>query len=200
MKSASNQSSSIRFGRFELILQSDELRCAGAAVKLQPQPYKVLRLLVENAGQLVTRKDLQDEIWGAATFVDFDKSLNLCIAQVREVLGDNAQFPLYIETLPRRGYRFIADIESKDDEQPDTDNQTDTSDSPPQNPIKASGRSALFKISLIALLLLVAASFIYIRFIRNPPGPSVSDEKSILLVLPLENLTNDPAQDYFSDG
>src|ERR1051325_1944284 len=101
----------IRFGPFELKLKSEELCRDGVAVKLPPQPSKVLVLLATKAGQLVTREELQQQIWGQDTFVDFDKGLNFCIKQIREALGDNAQAPLYIETLPRRGYRFIAPVE-----------------------------------------------------------------------------------------
>lgn len=98
---------SIRFGHFELKLRSEELIRDGTAVKLSPQPFKVLAMLAQNAGQLVTREELRQRIWGDDTFVDFDKGLNFCIKQIREALGDQAQSPQFVETLPRRGYRFI---------------------------------------------------------------------------------------------
>ncbi len=112
MQSNGHKDRSIRFGPFELKLKSGELCRDGATVKLPPQPFKVLSLLAENAGQLVTREEIQQQVWGSDTFVDFDKGLNFCIKQIREALGDNAQSPLYIETLPRRGYRFIAPVEN----------------------------------------------------------------------------------------
>ncbi|HSS18567.1 MAG TPA: winged helix-turn-helix domain-containing protein [Pyrinomonadaceae bacterium] len=101
---------SIRFGQFELKLRSEELVRDGIAVKLSPQPFRVLAMLAENAGQLVTREDLRKRIWGDDTFVDFDKGLNFCINQIREALGDQAQSPQFVETLPRRGYRFISAV------------------------------------------------------------------------------------------
>jgi DNA-binding winged helix-turn-helix (wHTH) protein len=104
---------SIRFGQFELKLRSEELLCDGAAVKLSPQPFKVLAMLAQNAGQLVTREELRQRIWGDDTFVDFDKGLNFCIKQIREALGDQAQAPQYVETLPRRGYRFIPVVDTE---------------------------------------------------------------------------------------
>src|ERR1041385_2336239 len=111
MKPKSNGDQLIRFGPFELKLGSEELYRDGVAVKLPPQPFKVLALLATNAGQLVTREELQQQIWGEDTFVDFDKGLNFCIKQIREALGDDPRAPQYIETLPRRGYRFIAPVE-----------------------------------------------------------------------------------------
>jgi DNA-binding winged helix-turn-helix (wHTH) protein/Tol biopolymer transport system component len=95
------------FGPFELDLRSGELKKAGAPLRLQPQPFKVLALLTSRAGELVTREEIQAEVWPAGTFVDFEQSLNFCIRQIRSVLGDSALTPHYIETLPRRGYRWI---------------------------------------------------------------------------------------------
>src|ERR1044071_3928415 len=105
------EQSSIRFGEFELELRSGELRKDGSPVKLQPQPLKVLALVVANAGRLGTREEIQRAVWDGETFVDFEHGLNFCIKQIRAALGDNAQAPRYIETLPRRGYRFIAPVE-----------------------------------------------------------------------------------------
>jgi len=97
----------LHFGPFELDLRSGELRRGGALLKLQPQPFKVLALLAGHPGELVTREEIQHEVWPAGTFVDFEQSLNFCIRQIRAVLGDSALTPRYIETLPRRGYRWI---------------------------------------------------------------------------------------------
>jgi eukaryotic-like serine/threonine-protein kinase len=102
----------LRFGMFELDLRTGELRKGGLLVKLQQQPFKVLSLLAGQAGELVTRDDLRREVWGGDTYVDFDQGLNFCIKQIRSALGDQADAPRYIETLPRRGYRFIAPIEA----------------------------------------------------------------------------------------
>ncbi len=100
----------IRFGAFEIDLRSAELRKGGAKVRLQRQPFKMLELLAGQAGILVTRDELRAELWGQDTFVDFDQGLNFCIRQIRTALGDDAQTPRFVETLPRRGYRFIAPI------------------------------------------------------------------------------------------
>jgi DNA-binding winged helix-turn-helix (wHTH) protein len=97
----------LRFGPFELDVRSGELRRNGTTVRLQPQPFKVLFLLACRAGEVVTREEVQAEVWPAGTFVDFEQSLNFCIRQIRAALGDNANAPRYLETLPRRGYRWI---------------------------------------------------------------------------------------------
>jgi DNA-binding winged helix-turn-helix (wHTH) protein len=101
----------LRFGVFELDSSSGELRKAGVLVKLRQQPAKVLGYLAARPGQLVTREELQTQVWGGDTFVDFDQGLNYCIKEIRAALADSAETPLYVETLPRRGYRFIAPVE-----------------------------------------------------------------------------------------
>ena len=104
----------LRFGAFELHLTSGELRRHGDLVKLPPQPFKVLEALVQRGGEVVTREEIRQQVWRGDTFVDFDQGLNFCIRQIREALGDNADSPQYIETLPRRGYRFVAPVGSGD--------------------------------------------------------------------------------------
>jgi TolB-like protein/Flp pilus assembly protein TadD len=130
----------LRFEVFELDLKSQELRRSGLPVKLQPQPFKVLALLASRPNQVVTRDEIQQQIWDKDTFVDFQQGLNFCIKKIRTALADDSDKPRYIETLPRRGYRFIAPVEET--------------------------------------------------------GP----RKVMLAVLPLENLSADPEQEYFSDG
>lgn len=100
-----------RFGVFELDLRVGELRKNGVKLRLQGQPFQVLALLLERAGDVVTREELRQKLWPSDTFVDFDHSLNTAINKVREVLGDSATSPRYVETLARRGYRFIAPIQ-----------------------------------------------------------------------------------------
>lgn len=100
-----------RFGNFELNAQSGELRRNGAKLRLQDQPFLVLRKLLESAGTVVAREDLHAALWPADTFVDFDTSLNTAIKRLREVLGDSADTPVFIETVPRRGYRFLAPVQ-----------------------------------------------------------------------------------------
>ena len=100
-----------RFGLFEFDAVSGVLTREGAPVRLQPQPARVLAILVASAGEVVTRDALRQEVWNDGTFVDFERGLNFCIAQIRSALGDSADSPRFIETLPRRGYRFIAPVE-----------------------------------------------------------------------------------------
>jgi cholera toxin transcriptional activator len=101
----------LRFGVFEVDLAAGELRRNGARVRLQEQPFQVLSALLENAGRVVTRDELRAEIWPADTFVDFDHSLNTAVNKIRESLGDSASSPRFVETLARRGYRFIAPVD-----------------------------------------------------------------------------------------
>src|SRR5258708_24225192 len=103
-----------RFGAFEVDLRSGELYKHGIRLKLQDQPFQVLVLLLEHPGDVVTRDELRHKLWPADTFVDFDTGLNSAIKKLRDVLSDSAEQPRYIETLPRRGYRFIAQVENGD--------------------------------------------------------------------------------------
>lgn len=209
----------IRFGPFELKPNSGELCRGEEVVKLPPQPFKVLALLVENAGQLVSREAIQQQVWGQDTFVDFDKGLNFCIKQIREALGDNAQSPQYIETLPRRGYRFIAPVErlapaianapslpERAEVQPQEDSAIDdpVETKVAAAPIKATGtrnplRLFQWRTLMIAFLVLLplTAYFLWQRFTARAHPPA---GKVMLAVLPFENLNGDASQDYFSDG
>lgn len=101
----------LRFGTFELDEDNGQLRRDGTPVKLAPQPFRLLLLLASRPGELVTRDEIRQQIWGGDTFVDFDQGMNFCVKQVRAVLRDDADRPLYVETVPRRGYRFIAPVQ-----------------------------------------------------------------------------------------
>ena len=105
---ASQTLETFRFGEFDLDVDAGELRRNNRRLKLQPQPFKLLLLLVRRAGSLVSREEIRAELWPEGTFVDFDQSVNFSIKQIRDVLGDSAERPLYIETVPKRGHRFIA--------------------------------------------------------------------------------------------
>jgi DNA-binding winged helix-turn-helix (wHTH) protein len=107
-----NNARMMRFGVFELDRSAGELRKNGVKLRLQGQPFQVLVLLLDHAGKVVTREDIQRQLWASDTFVDFDHSLNTAINKVREALGDSASSPRYVETLARRGYRFIAPVQS----------------------------------------------------------------------------------------
>src|ERR1700751_4852315 len=104
----------LRFGVFELDLRAGELRKHGLRVRLQEQPFQVLAALLEHPGEVVTREELQKKLWPADTFVDFDHGLNKTINKIREALNDSAESPRFVETVARRGYRFLADVKDAD--------------------------------------------------------------------------------------
>jgi TolB-like protein len=110
MQNLSSGAQNVRFGTFELDLRAGELRKEGGKVKLQDQPLQILALLLEHPGQVVTREELRSRLWPSDTFVDFDHSLNKAINKLREALGDSAEHPQFVETLPRRGYRFLGSV------------------------------------------------------------------------------------------
>jgi DNA-binding winged helix-turn-helix (wHTH) protein len=116
---ASPAPAKIRFGTFELDVTSGELRKSGILLELQPQPFRVLLLLIEKAGQVVTREEIQRCLWTDSTFVDFEHGINFSINQIRGALADNAERPRYIETLPKRGYRFIGTVARENGEPAD---------------------------------------------------------------------------------
>src|SRR5579871_6344009 len=105
-----NGARSIQFGTFEVDLRAGELRRNGSRVKLQEQPFQVLTVLLEQPGEVVSRDELQKRLWPADTFVDFDHSLNAAIRRLRDALGDSAENPTFVETVARRGYRFLAPV------------------------------------------------------------------------------------------
>src|SRR5260370_35181647 len=108
MKNSTLSTNSLRFGRYELDLRSGDLRKHGIRIKLQDQPSQILSILLEHHGEMVSREELQRRLWPSDTFVDFDHSLNTAIMRLRQALGDSSDNPRFIETIPRRGYRFIA--------------------------------------------------------------------------------------------
>src|SRR5579863_2660288 len=238
---------SVRFGAFEIDLRTGELRKKGIRIKLQGQPFVLLITLLKQRGELVTREELRRTLWPGDTFIDFDHSLGTGINKLREVLGDSAANPRFIETLPRRGYRFIAPIQTVGA----AEDPPVVSEAPPEeqapatgDPIGASdhdqvdlpreertvpggtvsgGRNLASKVSFFtttyvegsleaavgqrqrwplawkiaafALLLLPAIFVVWILH-SGSPLPSIRS----LAVLPLENLSSDASQDYFSDG
>ena len=111
MKNVSSNSQTIRFGAFELDVQAGELRKQDTKIKLQEQPLRILEILLKNPGQPVSREYLRSALWPTHTFVDFDHGLNRAINKLREALGDSAESPRFIETLAKRGYRFIRDLQ-----------------------------------------------------------------------------------------
>jgi TolB-like protein/DNA-binding winged helix-turn-helix (wHTH) protein/Tfp pilus assembly protein PilF len=191
-----------------LELKSGELRRDGALIKLQPQPFRVLAFLAARAGQAVTREEIQREIWGDETFVDYEQGVNFCIKRIRAALGDDAQAPRFIETLPRRGYRFIARVERKEWDASRENGPAeapgavisppDPAHDPPTVSAPRTRTWALLIAALGAVVTLAAAGHIIWQGPRKKSIPPAG--KIILAVLPFENLSGDPEQDYFSDG
>jgi len=103
----------LKFGVFELNLDTQELRKFGTPVKLRPQPFRLLALLASCAGQVVSREEIKEQLWGGDTYVDFEHGMNKCVKQIRTVLGDDVTKPVYIETVPRQGYRFLVPVVAK---------------------------------------------------------------------------------------
>jgi len=185
----------VRFDSFELDVRAGELRKAGVKLRLQGQPIQVLVTLLNSAGELVTREELQAQLWPAETFVDFDHSLHNAIARIRETLGDSAGTPRYIETLPRRGYRFIGAVERVAIEEPLPSGPTLPSPETPIAPVRNRSRAILIAALLMAFAL--AAAIVIPAFLhRAAAPPSVRS----IAVLPLDNFSGDPAQEYFADG
>jgi len=185
----------LRFDSFELDLQAGELRKRGIKLRLQGQPIQVLGILLQSAGNLVTREELRSQLWSADTFVDFDHSLHNAIARIREVLGDSADAPKYIETLPRRGYRFIAPLEEVQAPwmEPETSKTGVTQTTVARRPDLGSG----FLVTLVACLALGFAIWMtWQHFYAKSAAPVIRS----LAVLPLQNFSGDPAQEYFADG
>ena len=201
------QSRGVRFGAFEVDLRSGEVYKHGIRLKLQDQPFRVLAFLLERPGDVVTREELRQRLWHADTFVDFDTGLNSAIKKLRDVLGDSAEKPRYIETLPRRGYRFIGLLDRVPSEFPQAAAESTAQDRHPAQslpiPPTISGQHPHRKLRLVLafvfafLALTVAALFTFIP--RKTSGDAPLPVRSIA-VLPLQNLSGDPKQEYFADG
>jgi TolB-like protein/DNA-binding winged helix-turn-helix (wHTH) protein/Tfp pilus assembly protein PilF len=183
----------VRFGVFDVDMQAGQLCKAGLRVKLQEQPFQVLAALLEHPGEVVTREELRQRLWPADTFVDFDVGLNGALKKLRFALGDAADSPTFIETIPRRGYRFIATVK------PVTVDFVKRS-----GPAWAGGLSwpQAAKMSLIALAAAAAILVVWRLDWRARSSAKTNSQTNIqsLAVLPLENLSGDPSQDYFADG
>src|SRR5262245_37346398 len=186
------------FGSFEVDLGSRELRRQGLKINLQDQPFRLLALLLERAGEVVTREELRDKLWPADTFVDFDHSLNTAVRKLREALGDSAETPRYIETLAKRGYRFVAPLpEPGPAAQPGHSTSAHVPSPPPANKARlpAFARGAL----VVAAVLCAAALVVY--WVARRPGPRTPPgQRLTVAVLPFDNLSGDANQEYLSDG
>jgi TolB-like protein/DNA-binding winged helix-turn-helix (wHTH) protein/Flp pilus assembly protein TadD len=195
----------LRFGVFELDLQAGQLRKHGLRVRLQEQPFKVLVMLLERQGDVVTREELQKELWPADTFVDFDHGVNKAINKVRDALGDSAESPRFVETVSRRGYRFLAEVIVTGApirgmglaNQPQSGAEAREQHDPASKPLMLNHHlSSAWKVSVFVLVLLLVSLGAWKLYFSNRPSPVIRS----LAVLPLESLSNDASQDYFADG
>jgi TolB-like protein/DNA-binding winged helix-turn-helix (wHTH) protein/Tfp pilus assembly protein PilF len=197
---------SIRFGVFELDLRSGELQKQGRKIRLEGQPVQVLKCLLESPGELVTRDELHRKLWPADTFVNFEHGLNAAVKRLRQALSDAADNPRFVETLPRRGYRFIAPIQvvpgseavatpSAPDSLPERVDQEQID--PPDAPLVSEPRRRPHAWKTLAFVLLLVVGISTVLMLRSRSNPPVIRS---LAVLPLENLSGDASEDYFSDG
>jgi TolB-like protein/DNA-binding winged helix-turn-helix (wHTH) protein/Flp pilus assembly protein TadD len=185
----------VRFGTFEADLRSGELRKQGKRIKIQEQPFHVLTVLLQRPGEVVTREELRNQNWPPDTFVDFDNSLNTAINKLRDTLGDSANSPRFIETLPRRGYRFIAPVVSEQESKPPVcGEESKTAENQPAR--KSRTRRWLVFAALMTLISL-ALAYVALHIRARDVGHSKINS---LAVLPLKNLSGDPAQEYLADG
>jgi TolB-like protein/DNA-binding winged helix-turn-helix (wHTH) protein/Tfp pilus assembly protein PilF len=205
---------SVRFGVFEVDLRAGELRKKGAKIRLQEQPFLLLITLLKQQGEVVAREELRRTLWPEETFVDFDHGLDTAVKKLREVLGDSASNPRFVETIPRRGYRFIAPVETiGENETAPAANQARPNKQEPamgclleardEDQVEPLGAAVValrprwplpWKVAGLVFLLLSAGFMSFL--LRSRPSTLIRS----LVVLPLEDLSGDPSQEYFSDG
>jgi len=211
MLHADSPPTSYRFGLFEVDSRTGELRKQGRQLKLRGRPFEILLLLLGRGGDVITREELRQQLWQADTFVDFDHGLNSAINRLREALGDSAENPRFIETLPKRGYRFIAPIEVPQVNPPaavpapavpapvqpiPATSEVAIAASPTRPQLSGPSRVVLL-LATGALAMAVVAAALYLRIGRPP---SAGSPRTTLAVLPFQNLSNDAEQEFFSDG
>jgi TolB-like protein/DNA-binding winged helix-turn-helix (wHTH) protein len=215
MNPPASSSRKVRTGLFEIDLASGQVLKNGRKLPLQGQPFRVLAMLLERPGEVVTRQELQARLWPVDTYVGFDEGLNTAIRKLRTAFGDSAGNPRFIETLPRRGYRFIAPviettpsglptiaeaiaIEEADDAVVGSGQAVSAAD----DPALASGvRKWPWKTVVLATAFLLLALTVVAYMMRRRPSPgSTLAKRAMLAILPFQNLSNDPKQEYFSDG
>jgi TolB-like protein/DNA-binding winged helix-turn-helix (wHTH) protein/Tfp pilus assembly protein PilF len=184
----------VQFDGYELDIRAGELRKHGVKLRLRGQPLQVLEILLERAGEVVTRKEVQSRIWPADTFVDFDHSLHNAIARIREVLGDSAETPRYIETVPRRGYRYIGPVQDFQTRHLEAETGGPTAQPPTTHPKRKRSRIPFILCALSVLGFVAWATWRYSHSkAAVPPIRSIA-------VLPLKNFSGDPSEEFFVDG
>jgi TolB-like protein/DNA-binding winged helix-turn-helix (wHTH) protein/tetratricopeptide (TPR) repeat protein len=178
----------VRFGPFQLDVRSGEVFKGSTRLRVPDQSIEILKALVEKPGQLITREELRHRLWPDNTFVDFEHGLNAAVRRLRDALGDSADAPAFIETLPRRGYRFVGQIEA--------DLNSVTSPTSDQRVLESRRRKAPRLLAVIALVVVIAAAVLW----RTAPREPVVGTIRAVAILPLKNVSKDPAQDYFVEG
>lgn len=177
-----------RFGAFQFDADRLQLFRDGRPVPLQPQPAHVLAALVERAGQVVTREELRRAVWPEDTFVDFDRGLNFCVAQIRTALADTAHAPRYVRTLPKRGYEFICPVLTETARDASIDGDT-----VPEGATRPRGKVAVPALVAAIAVLALAGTFVYLAVIRSGGEP-------IVAVARFDNETGDPQMTRFADA
>ena len=196
----------LRFGVFEVDLRAGELRKHGVRLRLQEQPFQVLAMLLERPGETVTREELRNRLWTAETFVDFDHGVNKAVNRIRDALGDSATSPRFVETVARRGYRFIADV-AVAEEAPIAGSEIATRDLVPLEDQSVApgpappwpGHVSPWYPWTITGVALALASIVVVAWALQSRAARPAPIRS-LAVLPLENLSGDASQEYFADG
>ncbi len=189
----------LSFGSFEVDLVSGELRRQGLKIRLQDQPFRLLVLLLERAGDVVTREKVRETLWPGDTYVDFDHSLNTAVRKLREALGDSAEAPRYVETLARRGYRFIAPVAPLPTGQVAHSTNAAAASLLPSPAARRSTSARRLLIIAIVVGICAAALVAYWTVPRSGPTTQ-SGRRLTLAVLPFDNLSGDADQEYLSDG
>ena len=200
----------VRFGTYEVSLQSGEVRKGGVKIRVQQQPMKLLEILLERPGEVVTREELRGRVGAEESFGDFDQAVNIAIAKLRSALGDSAENPRYIETLPKRGYRFIAEVSVVAEEDRTKKSKSETETIPGTDTghqlqgarliVEPKRRQwpARRVMGALALALVLSLAILAVWLFRSR-GRAPTGIRS-LAVLPLDNLSGDASQDYFADG
>src|SRR5271155_286595 len=199
----------VAFDRFELDPRSGELRKDGRRIRLQAQPFQLLALLIENAGEVVTRDEVCRALWQTDTFVDFDHSVAAAVNKIREALGDSAENPRFVETLPRKGYRFVGQVRRALPRPAPSDANAGVAIESADNRIEAGSAPAgqesrrprlKFVLLLAVTLAMLLAALVFFRRLGDSRAAARAATIRSIAVLPLENLSGNPAQEYFADG
>jgi TolB-like protein/DNA-binding winged helix-turn-helix (wHTH) protein/Tfp pilus assembly protein PilF len=197
------QPDAVNFDAYELRLSTREFLKHGLRIKLPPQAFQVLQMLVERPGQLISREEFHRALWPADTFVDFDQGLNSAVKKIRDALNDSAETPRYIETLPRLGYRFVGEVNGRDSTDvlgPVDGNHASEEVSRNPMPVAPPARRQNLRLAIVSLavvILVLVGSGIYLLSHRVP---ATNSSIRSIAVLPLENLSGDPDQEYLADG